>query len=262
MVPEGHKQCTKCGEVKAFAEFRKKVGCRLGLSAECKECGANRDKARYLAKRETILAQRKAYRDQNKEALRESRKEYRQSLAWKAIKKADYLRHKESRNAKRKAYYMANKEATLAYHKVYRQTVKGKAIDKANKHKRRNRGQFAFDMLPTSADFQRWEEHGTTCYLTGGLLLPRNISWDHVVPLHWGGTGDSWNLLPVSHAANSGKKNRLVYFDIATREPRFTTDPCPGGPAWPRIPLTQPTLDEMQIMVDAWKARRAVREAA
>ena len=364
---ESYKQCMKCGEVKALAEFYRASQNRDRVSNQCKQCKAIDDKAYYEGHKETIITRvrayeeanrkvvavrQKAWREKNKESLPAKmkayyernkegilikckiyREEHKKAIAaykkaWHAAhkeslivkKKAHYEKnkevyqarrksyyeankelitaknkayseahkevvvvrkkawhaahkeivvarkkawgevHKESLTVKRKAYYEANREVLLVKQKAYFQTPAGRAVKKAVHHKRRNRGQFAFERLATNKDFQHWEERGAVCYLTGVYLLPGTVTGDHVIPLHWGGSSDPWNFLPASRLANSTKQDRLVYFDLATREPRFTLDPCPGGTGptgetWPRIPLTQPSLDEMQEMVDAWKAR-------
>ena len=167
-----------------------------------------------------------------------------------------YKEHKESILNAQKAWYMANREIIRVRVRGYRKTPHGKAAKKVGTHKRRVRGQFAFDRYVSKKDVLRWEKEGAVCYLTRSVLLPGKISWDHVVPLHWGGTSDAFNFLPCSRSENSRKGNRIVYFDLATREAKFTLDPSPGGSTWPRLPLTQPTLDEMEAMVTAWKARR------
>ncbi|HEX6478495.1 MAG TPA: HNH endonuclease [Ktedonobacteraceae bacterium] len=78
-LPEGHKRCTKCKQVKESTEefFHLRVGRKAGLTSRCKKC-RNEDRkeyeqahprpydkdhehARYIARRETVLQQRFRY---------------------------------------------------------------------------------------------------------------------------------------------------------------------------------------------------------
>lgn len=285
---ENYKQCNECLELKTFVEFSPKKGGKFGLRGQCRICHAKqrhvyhvmnikeitaKRRAYYHANREIGIAKTKAwveanrarrdaykktYAVANKESLAAKKQAYREAnretLA--AKERARHRKNPEVTSTRQRANYLKHKAARLAWCKVYSKTPRGKAVTKAHGQKYRRRVQFAFDQLATSADFLPWMKDGATCYLTGESLRPETLTLDHVVPLHWGGTHDIWNLAPASRVANSIKTNRLVYFDIMTREPRYTLDPCPGGETWPRIPLTQPTMDEMQAMVDAWKALR------
>ena len=243
-----------------------------------KEIVATRKKKYYEANKQKLLSQKRAYHSINRQKRLSQKRDYWARVRAEHLpkRKMKYAENKETVLAQQKKYYSKNRESIatrvharylinklkiIARIKTWNETPDGRAARKANRHKRRSRGQFAFNTLVTKADLLHWETSGAVCYLTGVPLLPGKVTWDHVVPLYYGGTGDWWNFLPASRSANSTKHDRLVYFDLATREPRYTLDPCPGGPTWPRIPLTQPTMDEMQAMVDAWKARRQQKEA-
>jgi len=277
------KQCSKCAEVKRLAEFSLDSRGKFGLRSYCKACAVVEQMIYYAQNKEKYAAQSKAYRKANKEEISEQKRIYGQE-------------HKEEIAGRNKAYRTANKEKVAtqkkiwternkgkvnaikrAYRhtlkgriarKIYMQTCKGKAIYKASNHKRRARGQFSFDTPATRTDFLSWERGKIICYLTGNPLESGKVWWDHVIPLRWGGTNDAWNFLPASRSANCSKHYRLVYFDISSREARYTTNPCPGGTGpngetWPRLPLTQPSFEEMEQMVNAWKERRKeVRHAA
>ena len=223
-----------------------------------REAKAIYDRVRRVTHKDVIIASQKAWRERNQEHVQTQHKAH-----WEA--------NKEKYNARRKSYYAANKPAKAAYDRhylevnreriqiqtrAYLKTPAGRASKKAIGHRYRTRGQYAFDTLVSQKDLMHWEKEGAICYLTGKALLPGEVTWDHVVPLHFGGTNDVWNFLPTSQSTNSGKRNKIVYFDIATREARYTLDPCPGGPTWPRIPLQQPTHAEMEVMISASKARK------
>lgn len=281
--PEGHRQCNKCFAVKAFAEFPAKAGGRFGIRATCRSCTAVRQNAYYAANKAVLIAYQQTYRVENKERRSAQRKAHHiaNKAAIAARNKARYDANRAAEIAKSRARYEANKQTYLANkradylakrevyrarNKAYLQTLNGQAAAKTKQLKRRTRARFAFDAVAVAADFQHWLKEGSVCYLTGIALLPGAVTLDHVVPIHWGGTADKFNILPASLAANVSKRESLVYFDLVTREARFTTDPCPGGigpngETWPRIPLTQPSLDDMQALVDAWKTRRLANAA-
>ena len=223
-----------------------------------KETQLAKNKVRYAAKKSTILAQQKTYYALNKKEILQQNKQYREDNkeARRAQQKKYYTENKASFLARAKKQRATKKENLATWYKEYLKTPTGRALRKVASHKRHSRAQFVFDTPATKFDFLPWVRDGAVCYLTGVHLPPEAVTVDHVVPLHWGGTSDLFNLLPVSRSPNSAKQESIVYFDIVTKEARFTLDPCPGGPTWPRIPLTQPSLDQMQAMVDAWKARR------
>ncbi|MDT7844070.1 endonuclease VII domain-containing protein [Streptomyces justiciae] len=47
-VPEGHKLCLKCGEVKPWSEWHRNATASDGLSTRCKECRAAESRAGHL----------------------------------------------------------------------------------------------------------------------------------------------------------------------------------------------------------------------
>jgi len=261
--------------MKLLVEFSANASRRDGRQPYCKVCTAISKKGQRRENKESKRIHNKLYRERHKEAIRIQRKAYRlaNQQTIQAWRKANKERIKDYPH--RKAYREANKDKIAVYQKEYRATPNGsaalkayrktpgyRATIKAAQHKRRTRAEFAFDELATSGDFRHWEEHGAVCYLTGIFLSPGNVSLDHVVPLCWGGTHDVWNIQPASLSANLFKHNRIVYFDLTTRQARFTTDPCPGGvgpsgETWPRIPLRRATLYEMETMVNAYIDRHS-----
>lgn len=311
--PEGHKRCTKCGEMRVFAQFGRYAKGRFGLQAQCKECTAVEQKvywsthketllastmAHYLAHRTDRLAKMREYRKTHKKTIAAREKKYKEAHreAVQARQKEYRIKHRESLREQKKKYYVAHKETLAIQHQLYQKTHKetlaiqrqlyrearreilaaqqrayvktsmGKVAKKADRQKRRSRARFAFDMPPAAVDFRYREEHGAVCYLTGFFLLPGAVTWDHVIPLHYGGTHDVWNLYPASRSANNTKQGRIVYFDLATKKACFTIDPSPGGVGptgeiWRRLPLVQPTMNEMEEMISVYRSTRKVKVA-
>ena len=101
------KECTKCGEVKAFSEYGKHKLGKHGLMANCRVC-----RKEYM----------KQYRQANKNAITEQRKQY-------------YRTNKEVVDERLKQWRQANKEAIVEYRKQYNQANK----EKKNKYERKRR---------------------------------------------------------------------------------------------------------------------------
>jgi hypothetical protein len=82
------KLCTDCNQLKSEKLFYRKAGGKLGLRAECIECGKKRNEAYSKRKSKKALENKKIYNkkyyQENKERLRDSRieymKEYQQTL--------------------------------------------------------------------------------------------------------------------------------------------------------------------------------------
>ncbi len=276
---ENHKKCSICSEILPVSRFAPRKSGKFGVRGQCKKCFAARQKSHMTEDRKILRSSydHKYYLLHKEKYLARARATFAAHREDKATYIKEYYQKNKSRiDAQKQTYYEKNKETFAAYFKhhsltkrdiilskvkAYRQTPGAKANKKALYHKRRTRTQFAFHYSATKSDFLSWMKDGAICYLTGVRLLPGQITLDHVVPLYYGGTHDVWNIQPASHAANSTKNTKIVYFDISTREPRFTLDPCPGGigpngETWPRIPLVQPTLDEMESMIAASRERR------
>ena len=96
------KKCTKCKQEKELTEFSKRKRAKDGLQSQCKQCVAAQKKAYREANKEKIAAQKKAYREANKEEIAAKKKTY-------------YEANKEKATARMKAYYEANKEKIAAY---------------------------------------------------------------------------------------------------------------------------------------------------
>ena len=97
------KECTKYGEVKAFAEFTKRKASKDGLCFYCKACL----KEYRQANRESILEYQKQYSEDNKEAAAEYQKQH-------------YQANKEAIAERKKQHYQANKEKRNKYERKRR----------------------------------------------------------------------------------------------------------------------------------------------
>jgi hypothetical protein len=71
-IPEGHKKCTKCLEVKAFSEFYKKKSNKDGLQYNCKLCDFFKKKQWEKDNKEKKAIQDQKYRLKHPEKSQES----------------------------------------------------------------------------------------------------------------------------------------------------------------------------------------------
>lgn len=81
-IPESQ-TCTRCGDIKPTTDFYVDRKSKTGRSLHCKQCTKQRTNAYYWANKDAVLAsskaQRKTYRQENKDVLREKLKEWRKA---------------------------------------------------------------------------------------------------------------------------------------------------------------------------------------
>ncbi len=118
------KTCSKCKVEKPFSEFPKNRTKKYGLESQCKAC-------------------HKAYREANKERIKEYSKAYQEANKeyYKAYDKAYREANKYRIKAQRKAHYEANKHRIKEYSKAHREDNKEyyKAYQEANKERIKER---------------------------------------------------------------------------------------------------------------------------
>ena len=115
------KECTKCGEVKAFSEYGKAKGGRNGLTSHCKACIKKRMILYFEKNREVLLEKKRAYREKNKSKISAYRKEYnsKNSIAISKRYKKYYAENKDKKAKQWKAWYAANKDKVHSYRNEY-----------------------------------------------------------------------------------------------------------------------------------------------
>lgn len=94
------KTCRKCGETKRLDQFGKQPANKDGYRYDCKKCVAVRNKAWRAANRADLLAKKKVYYRENKEAVAERNRRWSQS---------------ENAKSYRKRYYRENKDRAADY---------------------------------------------------------------------------------------------------------------------------------------------------
>lgn len=172
---KGYIICSVCGKklLATTENFAKKKGGRYGLDSTCKECYHND----YENNKEQISKNRKIFRKENTELVRE----------------------------KERIYWNKNKKLKAKKDKRYRLTFKGKQVRKVINEKRRT--------LKRNLDCTLTNEEWNECleffnYECAYCGSKENISQDHFTPLTKGGGFTIYNVLPACTSCNSSKGNR------------------------------------------------------
>jgi 5-methylcytosine-specific restriction endonuclease McrA len=186
------KACTKCKQIKLFADFYVDSNTK-GLRAACKKC-CNLAVNKARAKNPSV------YRKQN--------------LAY-------YYKNKEKLNEERRAkwpdVYQANVEQQREKHRRYGQENPHKVREFARRRRARKR----MNGSEPYTEAQILKIHGTVCHICAGpidISKPRKIGspgWrmslhiDHVIPLAKGGPDTLANVKPAHAVCNIAKSDKL-----------------------------------------------------
>lgn len=136
----------------------------------------------------------KAYREANKEATVAYRKAYNEA-------------NKEAKALSNKAYREANKEATVAYQKAYQKAYRGanKVTSKIYKHRRRAR--MANNGVFTVSKKEIAKLMSSPCIYCGAI---KDITIEHLIPIHRGGTHGVGNLSSACRSCNLSKGSKFI----------------------------------------------------
>ena len=173
------KDCSICGETKPLSEFNK--GRR-----QCKPCRAVKQASWYKKDPESRRKTHKAWRENNKEHLREKKKK-----EWRDLKlDPDKL----------EAHY----QKTRPLRRAWAKTEKGKVSHRRAVTNRRAR-------MMGAAGFNCWE----TClkvynYQCAWCGSKENLQLDHITPLSKGGSNWQFNCQPLCRKCNASKGNKTT----------------------------------------------------
>lgn len=151
--------------------------------------------AYYQRNREAFLLQQKAYRLENAEKVKQSRK-------------AEYERHKDAYLARSRKQRQENPKLMSVYAANYRR--RHPDIKTAQKQRRRaavakNGGSF------TKLEWQALKEQYEYACLCCGRKEPEiKLCADHVVPITKGGSSHIDNIQPLCKSCNSKKHNKII----------------------------------------------------
>lgn len=216
------KRCTKCSETKPVSEFGKQKVRKDGLNPWCRACKKAEAAARYLVKRDDILAANAAWAKANPEKRRgicrrfaeanpDRVKGYHAKYAKQNPEKrrawsmADYWRNREARLAAARAWQKLNRGWNREYRRGYRDRNR-----EAYRARHRNRKALVRQAagMHTAADVRRIyaDQRGRCAYCRSSLRGGYHV--DHVRPLSRGGSNAPSNLQLTCAACNLSKKDK------------------------------------------------------
>lgn len=160
-----------------------------------------RAKSYYHANREKCIARNRAWKGINAEAVKEARRAY-------------YLKNLESIRAHKREYWQRRMDAGVGPVNVFKVKAWRKANpDKAKGYGHRRRAKMQGCEISKVDYSELLAMYGMVCQLCKGDILPKEFSWDHIVPLAQGGCHSPENLWPAHRRCNS-KKGAKVWRGI------------------------------------------------
>lgn len=178
-LPEGHKQCSKCGEVKTLQEFYKKTDHGDGHTTHCKVCISSSNRAYHATRPETVRVKAKAYRVEHGETAR--------------VRSRDWYSQNHHRAVKaRRIYYSKNRAKFLLAGQLRRARLA------------------AIPGRHTLSDIEHMRaiQQGRCAYCG---RLGQKLHVEHIIPItRLGSSDDPWNLCLACPRCNSSKHNKLL----------------------------------------------------
>jgi 5-methylcytosine-specific restriction endonuclease McrA len=170
---------------------------------------------------EEIKKQRKKWYQENAEELKkQSKKRYQENSEFaKEYSKQRYRENAEKLRLVSREYRQKNSKLIKQYNKQYRQTEKGKAINN-DAHARRSKrakavgGEFLYETKQEI--FKRDKGICQHCGIEVSMKRGGNASFDHLIPVSWGGKSTLENGQLLCKSCNSSKSNKLDEILLAT----------------------------------------------
>ena len=181
--------------------FLKRHQSRDGYDSICKECRNEMSRAWRVKNKDRVHELNQRYYAENLEERKAYNQRYRQN-------NQGYFRH----------YYLKFRQTHTNYHRDYmrawcrRNREKVVAKDHARRAaKLRNGGSFTY---------QEWEElkrhYKYTCLRCGRQEPDIQLTVDHVIPLHKGGSNFIENIQPLCKPCNSAKHTKATDYRLST----------------------------------------------
>lgn len=194
------KRCTKCGEYKDTAGFRRDKQKKDGYSPICRSCKRITDQA-YLAKNRAKNADRcREYRAAHREELKRANREYYASHREenRANRRKYYEENRERIKQKSRDYHNANQERDQQRSRSYRQSEHGRLIGTIHSINRRAQkrdrgGYLTKDQIAIIRAAQTDKRGRLICWRCGKPITD-TPHLDHWIPLDKGGAHSSGNL--------------------------------------------------------------------
>jgi hypothetical protein len=188
-APEGHKTCTRCGEVKLLANYYLDGRGRLGRTSRCRDCIGAADERR---RRSAGVPERPRFADGGGHKwCRKCRQRLPVESFAPEPRNSDGLRSwcTPCVNARTLEWHRANPATIQALKALHREAAESNAVTERD----------------WARLLARWDYCCAYCGVGG-----KRLSWEHVVPLTRGGRHTIGNVLPICRSCNSSKGNRLL----------------------------------------------------
>lgn len=217
-LPEGHKRCTTCGEVKSLDDFAIDRSRPDGYGYRCAECQRAYKRKYQAENRDSIKAKKRTYHQANRQRILEQRRGYREARRQELREKARVYRAANIERIKewQRVYRLVNGERLRQYQKSvnYRERERY-ATDPEYRDRcrgycqnRRARKLAAF-VEDVSLDVL-YRRDQRTCSICHKKIARCDATVDHIVPLSKGGKHSYQNTALACKSCNFSKSNRVV----------------------------------------------------
>jgi 5-methylcytosine-specific restriction endonuclease McrA len=164
-----------------------------------------KERERYVEKKDHIAEVTKAYRERNRELLKEKARQYRidNKEKIKEVKRENYLRTKDACNERSQRYYEENRERMLEVNKAWcdRNPERAAAIRANRRKKIKEAGEgLSSNIVQKLMKLQRGK---CACC---GTSLKNGFHVDHILPLALGGEHSDLNVQLLTPRCNLKKK--------------------------------------------------------
>lgn len=188
------KICKQCGHTKPLDEYHNRKGTSDGKFIYCKECVRTRNREKARENKEKRSAYNKQYYKENKE-VHQAR-----GLAWRESNR-EYLREKA------KKYYQDNKEEHLARTREYKAQNKERVKECIRKSLQVRRAKIR--SLPRSLTHQEWLDtlalFENRCAYCG---QNDEMHQEHIIPVVKDGGYTKNNIIPACPSCNHSKNDK------------------------------------------------------
>jgi len=180
--------CSKCSKIKSLFEFSK------SKRRQCKSCYNAHSKAR----REANLEQ---YKKKQRERYQNNKVEIRQKF-----REVYYPKYGDKQREWQRTYIKENRDRIALRNSNYRRNNRERCREYCRRYDARKVnatiGKVSYEEVVKKAN--------GICYLCGWIVLPEEMSIDHVIPLSRGGAHSQDNLEMTHKNCNSSKGSKLV----------------------------------------------------
>jgi 5-methylcytosine-specific restriction endonuclease McrA len=211
------KKCTRCQQLKTLDCFNNSSSIKDGKNYVCRDCQSIQNSKRYEQKKDIIIKKVHAYRDKNRNKIRErARDKYSTNEEYKQYC-LNYHREHYKNNTKAcqeyaTTYRNANRELVNKKNADYRKTPIGrfKGLKKDYRKRISRPSTLPQNSVKGELTYLEWTEildqYGCRCAY---CKTEKDITIDHIVPLVKGGTHTKSNVQPLCRSCNSKKGSKL-----------------------------------------------------